>query len=95
MERSGISELAPVDPDSYRDYAGLRGDLAMGIKSLEWFLMVKKSGFLEGILMAVHDCNLFLSLLLRCLLFFECLNIIWPMVSPCSYELYFRFLHVR
>ncbi|EIM78539.1 hypothetical protein A3SI_02513 [Nitritalea halalkaliphila LW7] len=43
MERSGISELAPVD----RGVAGLSGDLAMGIKSLEWFLMVKKSGFLE------------------------------------------------
>ena len=26
-----ISELAPVDPDGYRDYAALRGDLAMGI----------------------------------------------------------------
>ena len=55
MERSGISELAPVD----RSVAGLRGDLAMGIKSLEWFLMVKKSGFLEVFSMAAIDCCLF------------------------------------
>ena len=45
MERSGISELAPVD----RSVAGLSRDLAMGIKSLEWFLMVKKSGFFRGV----------------------------------------------
>ena len=55
MKRSGISELAPVD----RSVAGLSGDLAMGIKSLEWFLMVKKSGFLEVFLIAAIDCYLF------------------------------------